>query len=320
MAVRYSLVESNTTDLPSNAAGTTYNRGFNIPGGAVDEIIMRVTTVNTAAAVAADLSNLLQSLRLVLNGTTVHDFRSGYSLAANNAAGLYGYFLNSLGEGRFQEIPNDTAKEAYFRIPVGRNIPAGVSRLEYTLSWSQAAQAVASGTVQFWIRYNPAMQTTTTVSASTSFVHSISEEQVVVRLPQGVPGTVAGVLIQNDTAADELTGIRVVSQSDFSLAPGMWQAFNGDLYNGILYADPGVSATQQTYAIQVAGGLFVPLFGLSLESDLVLQVNSTAATTRTYTPVIVSPINGRSQSQGRQTQSVVTNVKKAVLAATTESA
>jgi len=130
MAVRYSLVESNTTDLPSNAAGTTYNRGFNIPGGAVDEIIMRVTTVNTAAAVAADLSNLLQSLRLVLNGTTVHDFRSGYSLAANNAAGLYGYFLNSLGEGRFQEIPNDTAKEAYFRIPVGRNIPARVSRLD----------------------------------------------------------------------------------------------------------------------------------------------------------------------------------------------
>jgi len=57
-----------------------------------------------------------------------------------------------------------------------------------------------------------------------------------------------------------------------------------------------------------------------MESDLILQVNSSAATTRTYTPVIVAPINGRAESQGRQTQSVVTNVKKAVLSATTENA
>lgn len=317
MAVRYSLVESNTTDLPG-VAGATYNRGFNIPGGAVDEIILRVTTVNTTGAIVADFSNILQSLRLVINGTTVHDFRSGYAGGANDAPGLYGYFLNSLGEGRFQEIPSDLTKEAYFRIPVGRNIPAGVSRLEYTLQYAATAAAVASGTVQWWIRYNPAMQTTTTVSAATSYTHAIAEEQVVVRLPQGVPGVVSGLLIQNDTAADEMTGIRVVSQSDFSISPGQWQAFNGDLYNGILYADDGASVTQQTYAIQVGGGLFLPLFGLSMEADIVLQVNSTAATTRTYTPVIVSGITGKSESQGIQTQRVTTNLASSVLAATTE--
>jgi hypothetical protein len=162
------------------------------------------------------------------------------------------------------------------------------------------------------------MTTTTTVSAATSFTHSASEEQVVVRLPQGVPGTVAGLMIQNDSAADEITGVRVVSQSDFSLDVDMFRAFNGDLYNGIVYADDDASATAQQYAVQCAGGLFLPLFGLSMDDDIRLQVNSSAATTRTYTPVIVASVNGQSESQGRQTQPVITNTSQAVLAATTE--
>jgi len=317
MAVRFTLVESNTTDIPG-AAAATFNRGFNIPGGAVDEIIMRVTTTNTTNAILADFGNIIQSLRLVLNGSTVFDFRSGYSSAANNAASQFGYFLNSLGSGRAVEVPGDLTKEAYFRIPIGRNVSAGVSRLEYALSYSATAAAVASGTCQFWIRYNDNMTTTTTVSAATSFTHSASEEQVVVRLPQGVPGTVAGLMIQNSSADDEITGIRVVSQSDFSLDVAMFRAFNGDLYNGIVYADDDVSATAQQYAVQCAGGLFLPLFGLSMDDDIRLQVNSSAATTRTYTPVIVASINGAAESQGRQTQPVITNTNTAVLAATTE--
>ena len=317
MSVRYTLVESNTTDIPG-AAAATFNRGFSLPGGAVDEVIMRITTTNTTNAILADFGNIIQSLRLVLNGSTVFDFRSGYSSAANNAASQFGYFLNSLGSGRAVEVPGDLTKEAYFRIPIGRNIPAGVSRLEYTLSYSATAAAVASGTCQFWIRYNNNMTTTTTVSAATSFTHSASEEQVIVRLPQGVPGTVAGLMIQNDSAADEITGVRVVSQSDFSLDVDMFRAFNGDLYNGIVYADDDASATAQQYAVQCAGGLFLPLFGLSMEDDIRLQVNSSAATTRTYTPVIVAPINGAAESQGRQTQPVITNTNTAVLAATTE--
>jgi len=317
MAVRFTLVESNTTDIPG-AAAQTFNRGFNIPGGSCDEIIMRVTTTNTTNAILADFGNIIQSLRLVLNGSTVFDFRSGYSSAANNAASQFGYFLNSLGSGRAVEVPGDLTKEAYFRIPIGRNVPAGVSRLEYTLSYSATAAAVASGTCQFWIRYNDNMTTTTTVSAATSFTHSASEEQVVVRLPQGVPGTVAGLMIQNDSADDQITGVRVVSQSDFSLDVDMFRAFNGDLYNGIVYADDDASATAQQYAVQCAGGLFLPLFGLSMDDDIRLQVNSSAATTRTYTPVIVSSINGAAESQGRQTQPVITNTNTAVLAATTE--
>ena len=316
--VRYSLQESNTTDLPSNAGATTYNRGMQVASGALDEIIIKITTVNATGAIVADFGNVIQSLRLILNGTTITDFRSGYASAANNAPSQFGYFLNSLGSGRMVEVPSDLTKEVFFRIPVGRNIPA-LSRLEYTLGYAATAAAVTSGTFQVWFRFNDRMTTTTTVAASTSFNHSISEEQVIVRLPQGVPGTVAGVFIQNDSAADQMDGLRILSQSDFSMPVSMIQAFNGDMYNGVVYADDGVSTTQQTYAIQVAGGLFVPLFGLSLDGgDIRFQVNSTAVTTRTYTPVIVAPVNGAGELIGRQTQPVVTNTNQAVLAATTE--
>ncbi len=320
MAVRYSLIYSDTTTIPDNSGASTFNGAANLPGGAVDEFIIRITTANTTNAILADFGNILTSLRMVMNGTTFFDFRSGYSSASNNAASQFGYFLNSLGAGRAVEVPGDTAKEVYFRIPVGRNIPSGVSRMEWTLSYAATAAAVASGTFQVYARYNTAMTQTTTVSASTSFTHSISEEQVVVRLPQGVPGTVAGIMIQNDSAADELTGVRVVSQSDWSLDPDMFRAFNGDLWNGVVYADDDVSTTAQQYAVECAGGLFLPLFNLSMENDVILQVNSSAATTRTYTPVIVAPINGAAENQGTQTQAVVTNTSASVLDATTETA
>ena len=71
MAVRYTLVNTSTTDAPSNAAAT-YNAGFNIPGGAVDEIIVRVSqTLNAAGDIAADWPNVVSSMRFILNGITV---------------------------------------------------------------------------------------------------------------------------------------------------------------------------------------------------------------------------------------------------------
>ena len=275
MAVRYTLIYSDTSSIPDNSGATTFNIGENLPGGGIDEFIIRITTANTTNAILADFGNVMSSLRMILNGTTFFDFRSGYASASNNAPSQFGYFLNSLGRGRSVEVPGDTAKEVYYRIPCGRNVPAGTSRLEMTLTYAATAAAVASGTFEIYARYNSNMQTTTTVSASTSFTHSASEEQVIVRLPQGVPGVVAGVMVQNDTAADE---------------------------------------------IAVDGGLFLPLFGLAMDSDIRLQVNSSAATTRTYTPVIVASVNGAGEFVGTQTQAVVTNTATSVLDGTTESA
>ena len=185
--------------------------------------------------------------------------------------------------------------------------------MEVTTSFAATASAVNSGTIQWWVRYNSNMSQSVTVAASTSYQHAIAEENVVVRVPAGVPGTLAGVLIQNDSAADELDGLRVLSQSTYEIPTNMWKAFNSNLMNGVVYADANVSTTEQQYAWECAGALFVPLFGLTTDSDLVLQVNSTAATTRTYTPVLTAPLNARGEPQGTQTEALPSSVSAAVI-------
>ena len=317
MGVRYTLVEQNTTDLPVVAA-STYNRGFNIPGGAVDEIIIRFQcTLNAAGDIAADFSNMINSLRLILNGETVFDFQAGYTDNANDAPGISGYLMNSMGRGRSVEVNSGTAtRTAFLRVPVGRNLAAGISRMEYTLSYAAltgAGGAPTANSIEWWVRYNPAMQNTTTVGAATTFSYSATTQLVSVKVPQNVPGTLAGILIQNDRANDtDITDVRIVSQSDFSLDVAYWRALNGDLYNGIEFMDPA-TADGLEFAQSVAGVIFLPLFNLSLSDDLRLQVTAASARTLSVTPVIVAPISGKPQPAQVQTLSVPTNVSTSIL-------
>ena len=317
--VRYTLVDTSATNVPVVAAAT-HNAGMNIPGGAVDEIIVRFAfTLNAAGDIAADTSNIIDSLRLVLNGETVWDYQASISDNANNACGTFGYLLNSLGPGRSVDVnTGGTGREYYIRVPVGRNIAPGISRLEYTLGYAAltgAAGAPTAASTEFWIRYNPAMQTTTTLGAATTQNYTATTQQVVARVPQNVPGTLAGVLIQTDQdAADEITDIRVVSQSDFAMDIDMWRLLNGDLYNGIEFMDPATAAGLQ-FGQALLGQVFLPLYQLSLADDLRLQVTANAANVLSITPVLTSPISGKPAPAQVQTESVPTNTAKSVLAA-----
>ena len=52
--LRYTLVQTSAVNVPG-AAGATFNSGFNVPGGAVDEIIIRIQgTMNAVGDLAAD--------------------------------------------------------------------------------------------------------------------------------------------------------------------------------------------------------------------------------------------------------------------------
>jgi len=317
--VRYTLVDTSSASIPVVAA-STYNAGMNVPGGAVDEVIVRMAfTLNAAGDIAADTSNIIDSFRLILNGETVWDYQASISDNANDAAGTFGYLLNSLGPGRSVDVNTGGAgREYYFRIPVGRNIAAGISRLEYSLGFAAltgAGGAPTAASTEFWIRYNPAMQTTTTLGAATTAPYTATTQQVVARVPQNVPGTLAGVLIQtNQDAADEITDIRVVSQSDFAMDIDMWRMLNGDLYNGVQFMDPATAAGLQ-FGQALLGQIFVPLFQLSLADDLRMQVTANAANTLSITPVMTSPIAGKPAPAQVQTESVPTNIAKSVLAA-----
>lgn len=311
--IYYTKIRDDTTSIPSNAAKTV-TFGENIPMGALESIIIRVTTVNTTNAILADFGNVIGNLRLTLNGDVFFDFRQAVSGGDNNNPSSIGYFLNSIG-GRAVEKPSDLTKEAYFVIPCGLQVDQGVGRIECVLGYSAAAAAVASGTFQMWARYNTATQTSTVIAPSTSFTHANAIEQVVVRIPAMTKGqVVSGILVQNDSAADELgaQGIRIMTQSAYGLDVDFLRTFNGDLYNGVLYGDDDASTTQLTYAQEVAGSIFIPTFNL-VGGDVVLQVDSNAATTRTYTPVLVSAYNAKETVGTRQTVSVAGNTSKAIL-------
>jgi hypothetical protein len=103
-----------------------------------------------------------------------------------------------------------------------------------------------------------------------------------------------------------------MTQSAYGLDVDFLRTFNGDLYNGVLYGDDDASTTQLTYAQEVAGSIFIPTFNL-VGGDVVLQVDSSAATTRTYTPVLVSAYNAKETVGTRQTVSVAGNTSKAIL-------
>lgn len=320
MGLRYTLVETSSVNVPG-AAGATYNAGFNVPGGAVDEIIIRIQgTMNAVGDLASDTGSIIAALRVVLNGETFFDFRNNFGTSATTGASATSVFMNAMGAGRSQDVNSSTTvRDYYLRIPVGRNIAAGISRLEYTIQYSALGGAFTGASIEWWMRYNPAMQNTVTIGAATSYLSAGAAggvtEQVVVRVPQNVPGVLAGVMIQGGSAADTMTSARVISQSDYSIDTDMWRMLGGDIRNGILFAQPAAAVANGllTFSQKSLGNLFVPLFNLSLQDDLRMQITTTAAETFTFTPVIVSSIVGAPQPGAVQTQAVPTSVSKAIL-------
>jgi hypothetical protein len=98
----------------------------------------------------------------------------------------------------------------------------------------------------------------------------------------------------------------------------MWRWLNGDLENGIMFADStnDLLDVRQSYAVGLKGQLLLPVFGLQ-GGDIILQVDTGAgACTRTYTPVIVSPLTAKTAPVPRQTERVSGNAARATIAPT----
>ena len=312
MAVRYSLVNSDTT-YPTNAAATA-NAGYNIAGGSIESIIFRFEGTTATGDLGGDFPMCLSQLRIVLNGESFFNYQAGYTMIQDAPSQLV-YFLNSLSDDRFSsEVIGDTAKDAFVRVPVGRQAPPGVSRLETTIATAALGNA-ATGTLETWIVYNDAAETSTYVGNPTSLTASgTGQEEVVVRLPSNVPGVVAGILVQNDRATDaDITGFRIVSQSDWNMDSEYWRFLNGDMQNGVQFASDDLDANAQTYRQSIAATYFLPPLGLSREDDVRLQITTAAARTVTFTPVLVSGFNAQEGGQPRQTQRVPTNTSRAIL-------
>lgn len=323
MAVRWTKIyETSTTGkMPTNAA-VTWSEGINAGGGLVEFLQLRYSLSFADSPVAnGEISNLVNSLRVVLNGEVIFDFNAGATyIGATAGPSQFNYLLNHIG-GRVVEDPNEAetkTRTGYFNIPLGRPTPQGVNRYEIIMGWAAASQAVDSGSMSYWLRFNPNAQKTTTVVPATSFLHAAnSQEQVVVRVPQNAPkgSVVTALAIFNDSEADEYgtQGIRINALSDFGIPISMYRSSNGDSRNGIMWNQGStIAGDTQTYASRLSGAIVIPTLGLT-GGDVVLSVDSLTATTRRYLPILTAPVGGKSNEAVRQTQAVKGNTAAATL-------
>ena len=315
MAVKFSKVlqTSDTTKMAGTAA-VNWTEGFNMPAGTIEYLMLRGDCTWAANPIAnGSISTAVNSMRIIINGEVCFDFRSGYEGATQ---GAFGYFLNSIAGGANEVPAGTTTREWYWAIPIGRTYKnTDVVRVEVIVDWFVVGGAANSGTLEWWAKYNDNTQTTTTVCPSTSFNHAAAIQQVIVKVPQNAPAgsVVSAILVQNDSAADELggQGIRCNPLSDYGFEAEMIRFLNGDMNNGIAYAD-SATATSQTYLSSLPGIEYFATFGLA-GGDITLQVDSTAVTTRTYTPILTSPLGTREKATVRQTQPQVVNTAKTIL-------
>ena len=310
------LQTSTVTKMPG-AADSNWVEGFNAGAGTMEYMLLRGDCTWAADPIAnGSMSNLLDTMRIIINGEVAFDFRSGFEGATE---GLFGYFLNSIGGASSEVTTGTTTREWYWAIPLGRTYKnTDVVRIETVIGWKAVggAAAATSGTLEWWVKYNNSVQTTTTVCPSTSFTHAAAIEQVIVKIPQNAPAgsVVSGILVMNDSFADEIgqQGIRIQALSDYGFEAEMIRFLNGDMQNGIQYANNGATATAQTYLSSVSGCELIQCYGLA-GGDITLQVDSTAITTRTYTPILTAPVGSREAQQVRQTQAQPVNTAKAIL-------
>lgn len=331
MTVTYYNFEQNTTDIPSSGGSATYTRGFNAVGGTLQSLLIRLQLTTTGPTYRTDASALFQQLRVIVNGEIYFDFNSaadGTDLAAPQP-GTLGYLINSMG-GRSYQVPtaaDSTSVDYYLELPMGAVMPDGVPRFEITTQFYNALEwvanggggTIASGTITYWGIFNNNTQVQTRTLASTSYLHTANTvENVVVRvgnIEQQFPGaTVAGILVQcplnAGVAQDNLgnQGIRPLSLSQFGLPIDLHRWANGDLSNSIMAYLPagdgvaGSGTVNQMPFCKTLGVTFIPLYNVT-GGDVVLAVdNGAQQVTRTYTPVIVAPINSTEISGTRQTK------------------
>ena len=329
MPVSYYQLDKSTTSIPAVSGATSYVDGFYGVNGTLEYLIAEINlTLSGTVDASTDLSALVKSAKIVINGDIIHDWISGSAPGSGSSiAGRYGYFINAIG-GRSLTVPGAasvTSIQGYIAIPVGYILNTPTPRFEMSMEYYDAnlvlggSAVIDSGSITWWARFNTACERSTRVISATSysFAGSNVAEQVVVRVPQTTMSgaTVMGCLIQNDSEADEYSSgnaIRQLALSQFSLPVSLHRWASNELDNGVVAAIPGSSTTSQTVSDERVGALFVPLYGLDA-NDLTWIISSSAATTRFFHPVLTAPLKGPREERPTQTAIARGNVQKTVV-------
>jgi len=328
MAVNYEQVfqTAEAARLPSDSAKTvTY--GFNAAAGPIEYLMMvGDMTFADSGVTGGSTFQLIDSMRIVVNGEVRFDFRAGFSSSTATTPDCFSTLINKIGGRAYEDPAGTTNRKFYAAIPLGMGTLGNNdnTRFEVIVGYIAGEQALSSGTLEYWLQYNDAFTDGCVVASPTSFLHSENTIQTVtVKIPTNIAGAVvAGIYIQADEEQDDYgtQGVRAVELGSYGLVPELVRFLNGTLSNGIMSRAAG-QTTHQKYASDLQGVQFLPLFGLSNVGEVTLIVDTGAITTGTtrvvtYTPVLTLPSASTQRQLTRQTTPAIGNTAESIVSRT----
>lgn len=314
MGVRYTNIYQDGTSLPSPAGNAQFNVANPIPAGLIEEVGFRWSgTTGAGQPSTATFSELITGLRMTLNGDQWLNLQiQGANVLNPDCSRMVGMVMD-MG-GRVVEDPNPNAVDCTIWIPCGINVPQN-SRFELDLSTLASANAItALGRFEVWVKYGKSTNATI-VGNQTSFPLAVGAQTMVsVKIPTFKGATVAGIAIQGQNVADNLTQIIVKPLGDFAYSATYLRGISGANQNGYMFAQSATSLTDLQYADAIEGYYFVPLYNLSVvDGSVVLLITSAVAETYTFTPILNLPTGGSGERTPVQTSQVATGSKGAIL-------
>ena len=143
-------------------------------------------------------------------------------------------------------------------------------------------------------------------SAATYTASANATESVVVRGDAG-RGQMAGVMIFNDTQADEwgADGFRAQLGGNYSLNVDIHSILNGDATGAGALTVPDITNVTRSPGgssfMGLLGATFLNTYNLTAGANLTIVQQSTAATTRFYYPIYIKPLGQPSQAIPKMT-------------------
>jgi len=285
--------------------------------------------------VVAPISALIQRLKLQIGGRTIVDYNT--PLTAIDPQSTIGDALQVLlkkigGQAFLYPYKNNTDTEVFswIRIPVGIDFMGAQSKrvnLEIvygggsaataidseTTAWAGSATSAVSATeLQVICDYGIARESVV-LGSSVQFIHAANGTQVVTVPGDASKGQMLGVLVANDTQADQLSddGLRANLGGFLNIPPQYMHFLNGDTTFGLdrPNTDSAAGTTATVNYMCSPGVMWVNTYRITAGADVdIVVANGSEQTTRNYFPVYVNSLNARDSKAPRQNMQTVSSV------------
>ena len=321
----WDIVHRDATQMDGTAANTIARYAFFVPSSNVAgmnslaNLGFAITATPSGAALPnGSAGHSILRYQVFVDGKPWVDFVQPLGTNDPDATGPnnFDYYIQKAGGTVIQMPRGQTAALNYVQyLPLGIPLTNSEQRIEIVVEydlWDGAAGywnagvTTSSFVMNVLAMYGTSAASLSIGSAATYTASANATESVVVRGDAG-RGQMAGVMIFNDTQADEWgdDGFRAQLGGNYSLNVDIHSILNGDAFGTGALTVPNITNTSRvaegTAAMGLLGASFLNTYNLTAGSNLTVVQQSSAATTRFYYPVFIKPLGQPAQAIPKMT-------------------